>query len=205
MRKLRPSGTGFESSIRIMSYPPYLKSNSSDHNVPCLVSPHSLAVHAALVTLAVDDNPPDLHDHVILSPSYPVNADQNLRCPSLILKHKNIERNVESGAVIIYYLTWKVDHDVAVLPPGALDVEPRVRQLGEAGRGLVEVVLGHQAVSGRHQPGGAQQGRRALHRGARLEVEHRHEGITETYFSKQEIKHGCHSSCCASSPPMILS
>ena len=62
----------------------------------------------------------------------------------------------------------------------ALDVQASVGQLGEAGRGLKEVVLGHEAVGGRDQPGGAHQGGGALDCGARLEVEHSHEGDSRT-------------------------
>lgn len=75
-----------------------------------------------------------------------------------------------------------MDFNVPVDPLGALDVEAGVGELGEAGGLLLKVVLGHQAVSGRDQPGGAHQGRGALHRGARLEVKHRHEGDTENEF-----------------------
>ena len=48
--------------------------------------------------------------------------------------------------------------------------------------------LGHEAVGGGDQPGWAHQGRGALHCGARLEVEHRHEGDPETYLSDQNIR-----------------
>ena len=121
---------------------------------------HSLAVHASLVTLFVDNDPLDQLDCVVFP--FPllidvVNTKQNLRCPAT-------------------FLTGEVDPNVTINRLGALNVKAGVWQLGEAGGGLGEVVLGHEAVGGRYQPRWAHQGRGALDAGGRLEVEHCHEG-----------------------------
>ena len=48
-----------------------------------------------------------------------------------------------------------MNFNVSVVPLTALNVEAGVGQLREAGGLLLKVMLGHEAVGGRHQPGGA--------------------------------------------------
>ena len=115
-----------------------------------------------------------------------MNAEQNLRCSLFHLK--NTKKCYRLWIRHDFNLGWKMNFDVPVDPLTALYVEAGVGQLGEAGL-ILKVVLGHEAVGSRHQPGGAHQGRGALYRGARLEVKHSHEGDTETEFITTRTLH----------------
>lgn len=84
--------TGLESSMRIMSYPPYLKSIIIIRLTAYYLYIHLLAVHAALVAIPVNDDPLDqLHCGMLsflLAPRKLVNAEQNLRCSTFHLSTK---------------------------------------------------------------------------------------------------------------------